>query len=437
MYTPKTHLFRGMFDSIKSPRTFAVGAFMVLVGLTSATAQPVAAEPAPAGWVITPSGQLRDRLVLDSGRDFLDRTGPAHRRYVTQRARMGVQGQHDSGLTVKVVAQDVRIWGEESDPTAFVAKGLDFYEAYAGIPITKDLSVTLGRQGLSWDNERLMGKLDWAQRARAFDALRLDYQYDSLQVQAFAAHLGNDSAQAEADGHAADAPGTERVLGGAHLAWQVATDWKLAAVYLYRSSEALQEDRHTAGAFMSGKAVDGAVAVMGEAYGQFGDIANRPISAWMGALRFTFKAPVVAGPGVTLFGEALSGDRTKQGAFDTLYGTNHKFYGEMDLFLDIPKHTALHGLVDAGAGVFASPTAWLTTSVDYHLLRTLREHIASANSELGHEVDVKATAVVHKNLSVQAVYGLFLPGGALRGIRGLVASPATEQMLFVTVDANF
>lgn len=425
---------------LQRPVALAAITFCSLACLASSPAPAEAADAPPAvvsSWVVTPSGQVRQRLVLDSGRDFLDRTGPAHRRYITQRARMAVQAQLDSGLTVKIVGQDVRVWGEEADPTAFAGKGLDYYEAYAAIPLAKDTAVTLGRQGLSWDNERLVGKLDWAQRARTFDALRLDYKQDTLQWQAFAAHLGNDTAQAEADGHVAAPAGTEKVLGGVHLAWQASQDWKLAALYLYRSNEALQEDRHTAGVFAQGKGAGGALAVMGEAYSQFGDLANKPISAWLGALRVTYKAPVTAAPGVTLFGEALSGDRTKLGAFDTLYGTNHKFYGEMDFFLDIPKHTALHGLVDAGAGVFASPAAWLTTSVDFHLLRTVSDHIATHSAELGQEIDVKATAVVHKNLSVQAVYGLFRPGDALQGIRGLAAAPAPEQMLFVTVDATF
>lgn len=406
-----------------------------LIALGAAPQLALAAEPAPSSWVITPAGQLRDRLFLDSARDFNDFSGPAHRRYVTQRARMSLQGQHTSGMTLKLTAQDVRIWGEEADPTSYVGKGVDFYEAYVSIPLGHEATVTLGRQGLSWDGERLMGKLDWAQRGRAFDALRLDHKHGALDLQAFVAHLGNDSAQQDADGHVTNLPGSEKVLAGAHLGWTLSPKAKAAAVYVYRSNEALGEDRHTAGLFGTGQV--GPLTLTGEGYAQLGDVANKSISAWMAAGRLAYKSSLPGALGAGVFGEALSGDRTKEGAFDTLYGTNHKFYGEMDFFLDIPKHTAQHGLVDAGAFLTAVPAAWLTCNLDWHLMRTYRAHVASDSSDLGQEVDVKATATIHKNLSVQALFGVFLPGDALKGIRGLKTDAATEQMLFVTVDATF
>jgi hypothetical protein len=96
-------------------------------------------------------------------------------------------------------------------------------------------------------------------------------------------------------------------------------------------------------------------------------------------------------------------------------------------------------LVDAGASLSALPSPWLTCNLDWHLMRTYRAHVtpSSTSSELGQEIDVKATAAIHKNLSVQALFGVFLPGEALKGIRGLKTDAATEQMLFVTVDATF
>lgn len=423
-------------NSLNAHGTLAGLAAVTLACVAAAAAPtPVAAAEPLQSWLVTPAGQLRDRLFLDSGRDFSDFSGPAHRRYVTQRARMSLQAQHATGMTVKVTAQDVRVWGEEADPTAFVGKGVDFYEAYVGVPLGHELTVTLGRQGLGWDGERLMGKLDWAQRGRAFDALRLDHKHGAVDVQAFVAHLGNDSAQQDADGHVTNLPGSEKVLVGAHLGWTLSPKAKASAVYIYRSNEQLGEDRHTAGLYATGQA--GPLTLTGEGYAQRGDLAHKSISTWMAAGRAAYKSGLPGALGAGVFGEVLSGDRSKEGAFDTLYGTNHKFYGEMDFFLDIPKHTALHGLVDAGAFLTAVPATWLTCNLDWHLMRTYRAHVASSSSELGQEVDVKATASVHKNLSVQALFGVFLPGDALQGIRGLKTDAATEQMLFVTVDATF
>jgi len=39
-------------------------------------------------------------------------------------------------------------------------------------------------------------------------------------------------------------------------------------------------------------------------------------------------------------------DETKYKVFNTLYATNHKFYGFMDYFLNLPVHTYGKGLMD-------------------------------------------------------------------------------------------
>lgn len=134
----------------------------------------------------------------------------------------------------------------------------------------------------------------------------------------------------------------------------------------------------------------------------------------------------------------MSGDRKPTGAFDTLYGTNHRYYGEMDLFLDIPKHTKLHGLVDAGAGVGALVATGLTAGAELHWFTSMRPDLATDSSALGEEVDVKLTWAVKKGLWLQALYGVFAPGEAIRALRvpATTGTLALEQMLFVTVDAT-
>ena len=393
----------------------------------------------PASVVVTPTAQVRQRLVVDSARDFASRTGAAHRRYVTQRARAGVRAEHNSGVRLQVTLQDVRAWGEEADPTSFSAAGIGIYEGYGQVDLPSGMTLTLGRQGLSWDDERLIGKLDWAQRARAFDAVRLDGHHDQLQWQVFGAWLTTDNAQAEADAHAATiATGTEKVLTAGRMTWQPNPEWKLTGVYLFRWAEALKEKRHTAGGHLAGKLADGQLALTAEGYGQFGQLGGKDLLAWMGAARLRAEGKSKYKPAGWVWGEALSGDRKPTGAFDTLYGTNHRYYGEMDLFLDIPKHTKLHGLVDAGAGVGALVATGLTAGAELHWFTSMRPDLATDSSALGEEVDVKLTWAVKKGLWLQALYGVFAPGEAIRALRvpATTGTLALEQMLFVTVDAT-
>lgn len=411
----------------------------LLVGAAAAGWTGTAQATEGPSLVVTPSAQVRQRGVLDSGRDFAERTGAAHRRYVTQRARLGLRVAHGTGVRMQVTLQDVRAWGEEADPTSYAAAGFGLYEGYGQVDLAGQVTLTAGRQGLSWDEERLIGKLDWAQRARAFNAVRLDGQYGQLQWQAFGTLLTADNAQAEADAHANTiATGTERVMGAGRLAFAPNNDWKLAAMYLLRWSEAQREKRHTAGAFVAGKLASGALGVQAEGYGQFGALGGETLQAWMAAARVKAQGSGKAKPAAWVWGEALSGNRKASGAFDTLYGTNHRYYGEMDFFLDIPKHTKNHGLVDAGAGGSAQLTDGLTAGAEWHWFHSARPDLKTKSTDLGHEIDVKATYAVRKGLWLQAVYGVFLTGDAMRNLRApTVSGPLqVEQMLFVTVDAT-
>lgn len=414
------------------------GTSLVLAALGLGNAANASAADAPSV-VVKPSAQVRQRGVLDSGRDFAERTGAAHRRYVTQRARLGLHVAHSSGVRMQVTLQDVRAWGEEADPTTYTALGFGMYEGYGQVDLAGHVTLTVGRQGLSWDEERLIGKLDWAQRARSFNAVRLDGQHGNLQWQAFGTMLTADNAQAEADAHANTiATGTEKVMGAGRLAWTPNNDWKVAAMYLLRWSEAQREKRHTAGAFLTGKLADGALGVQAEGYTQLGELGGETLQAWMAAARVKAQGSGKAKPAAWVWGEALSGNRKASGAFDTLYGTNHRYYGEMDFFLDIPKHTKNHGLVDAGAGGSALVAEGLTAGAEWHWFHSYRPDLKTKSSELGHEIDVKATYAVRKGLWLQAVYGVFMTGDAMRNLRApTVSGPLqVEQMLFLTVDAT-
>jgi len=126
---------------------------------------------------------------------------------------------------------------------------------------------------------------------------------------------------------------------------------------------------------------------------------------------------------------------TPQGTFDTLYATNHKFYGELDLFLSIPGHTANLGLVDVGAGLAAAPAPWLKASLDYHDFRAV-EADGAGEKRFGAELDAKLAFTGIERLSVAVLYGVFLPDRAIRMPRRLAADAhlAREHWVFVTVD---
>ena len=88
------------------------------------------------------------------------------------------------------------------------------------------------------------------------------------------------------------------------------------------------------------------------------------MSAPLGALKQGYTVDGASrSPGVSVGVEYLSGDDDPTDGtykvFDTLYATNHKFYGFMDYFLNIPVHTFGLGLRDVHARSPSSRTATL------------------------------------------------------------------------------
>lgn len=113
---------------------------------------------------------LRSRAELDNGARTLISKDKSAETTVASRARFGINYYYKN-LEVYISAQDVRTWGET---TSNASKNQNFIlnEAWANYQFSDKFAVKLGRQILSYDNERLIGTLDWAMQGRSFDALK-------------------------------------------------------------------------------------------------------------------------------------------------------------------------------------------------------------------------------------------------------------------------
>ncbi len=200
--------------------------------------------------------------------------------------------------------------------------------------------------------------------------------------------------------------------------------------------------RHTAGVNATGS-IDG-FAYTAEFYYQFGKIedparGDQKVSTFMAALNAGYTADLPMKPGIAAWGEILEGDGTPEGTFDTLYATNHKFYGEADYFINIPVNTANLGLMDIGGRLSASFSKTLKANVDVHHLRSTESDPAGENV-FGNEVDAKLQWAAMEHLTLRGLYGLFLPGEAMR--TASAKAPATgdlsaEHFAYLELDTRF
>lgn len=143
---------------------------------------------------LTIGAQLRTRAEL---RDGQGNPQPLHAPaafFISQRARISTSFKAPR-LQLGLSIQDVRVWGQDASTmnrtTTADNNGLMIHEAWAAVALTdtahtpSQLWLQVGRQELRYDDERLLGNLDWLQQARRHDALLLKFSRRS-----WTTHLG-------------------------------------------------------------------------------------------------------------------------------------------------------------------------------------------------------------------------------------------------------
>jgi hypothetical protein len=408
--------------------------FLVFISLNPALAEerPAPAEPvlktrlAGGKVVVWVAGQLRDRFEFIGKKDFNTETDDE---FISQRARIGIGAGLD-WLKVFVQLQDVRLWGEEADTLAdYAADGFDVHQAWAELRLAQGLFVQVGRMELPYDNHRLMGNVNWTQQGRSFDGARLKFEHKMVQAQMFYSKV------AEMEALSSGVGGDRDLVG----LWARMTRFKFfkpSIIYLFDTDLDTDRFRHTFGAHITGsyKGLNYTV----EAYGQLGEESDLNLRAFLAAVRAGYTAPVRTNPSITGWAEIVSGDNdlndSTRKSFHTMFATNHKFYGFMDLFLNLPLHTGGRGLVDAGARFKIKPFKGFSFWVDYHAFQLMyRDDLGDL--ALGHEIDVTARYVFRKYVQLQVGYSAFIPQAAMNHLKNQFDDP--EHWAYVQTNVMF
>lgn len=303
---------------------------------------------------------------------------------------------------------------------------IDLSDVVGVTPVT----LRAGRQEIRLGNERLVGAVGWSNTGRAFDAFRVlagagpDRWRLSLlgAVVRARARLSAPGLDPRRNGD----DGSDHLFSGAYLELPAAD---LFVLYDRNADEAGFDgaDRGTAGGRISGDAPGGLRYDAEGAY-QWGTRrasgpvdAPQTIGAWFLGARLASSVPLPRVRSARVGVDWLSGDDDVSddtyGAFSTLYATNHKFYGLMDLFLNPAAQTHGRGLVDGILGLELNPSDNLT--VDAALHGFWYAEPLDAARRVGWELDLTLPYELDDGVSVQTGYSLFRTGdGAPRADLG-------------------
>lgn len=368
--------------------------------------------------------QLRPRAEYRNGSLFPRSQGDLPARFITNRARLSL-GYERSQLEMRLSAQHVGVWGQ--DPQIDRNGRFILNEAWAKLRFGHGLFAKLGRQPLSYDDERILGALDWNMAGRYHDALKLGYESPQDLLHLILAFNQNDE---RVIGGTYYKPGAQpyksmQTLWYAHTSEQFRVSALAMNIGLEGGTEARAETRYqqTFGVNL-GLRPDRVWDLSGAFYYQTGrTAADVSISAWMAALRANIHA--TEDLSFQLGSDYLSGDDRGSAdfeAFNPLYGTHHKFYGAMDYFYASPFANRLNpGLWDNYAGLDVAVTPRLNLGATGHyfsITSDLPSRTGSLSKGLGTEVDLQLSWKLMKDVNLMAGYSFMFGTETMDYVKG-------------------
>jgi len=394
-------------------------------------------------------GQARARFEAKSGFavpgvtgavDFSEATPDNN--YWLLREKFHVGWKPTSWVNLFAEGRDSSSWNDQRTPEP-EEDSIDLHQAFIALGNTKEFPVSakIGRQELSYGDERLVGAFDWNNIGRVFDAAKLRFENDTFWVDAFAGRvvLANDGEFNVANDY--------DWFSGVYASTRTLIPKQETQIYFLARNTGPQSPTATTGIPQAGGPGARDIYTPGlrfkslpdqfagwdydaELAGQFGRFVATGKSLDHGA----FAAHVAGGyswkdawgkPRLGLEYNFASGDNNptdgKHGTFENLFPTNHKFYG----FMDFVSWQNIH---NARLTASAKPAKGLTLTADYHLFwladtadsfygaagaprNTGGYGLKPANdSFVGSELDLIATYAIKTYATAQIGYGHFFVG---------------------------
>lgn len=418
----------GKITGVSFSKSLILGITLLVLGQNQAKAQ------------LTVTGQLRERTEVRGGQGTLLKESDKGGLFTSQRTRLNL-GYTGYRYKIFTSLQDVRVFGQDrstiNKTTVDVNDGILLHEAWAEIMLIdttstiQNMSLKIGRQEISYDDQKVLGGLDWLQQGRRHDAIIFKYANKGWVFDAGVAFNQNKENQSGTifdptltsypAGYSAGTNG----IGALYKSFQYAY---LGRKFFFGNLSFLffKDDfnkvvsgvptqgvfsRNTTGLFYNVNP-SRKLNLTGSVYHQGGhDKDGRSISANLASITSTYQVgrKLFVGPGI----DYLSGTDGKKpitatsdtNTFDPLYGTPHKFWGGMDYFYAASPF-GKQGLLNYFFKVKYNAKDKLTLLMDIHGFEAANDFASGADSYLGTELDLVAKYSMTKIISLEAGYSI-------------------------------
>jgi len=405
--------------------------WITLLGITLLTVSTLAEDKNPENQLIMNlqlrpraeyrNGALNPRLATDEAAAFINNRTRLSMNYLTK------------GLSMHLSVQNAGVWGQEAQVTRNA--NLNVYEAWAQLSSPNGYFLKIGRQVLAYDDERILGALDWNTSGRSHDGLKAGMENNDHKLHLMLAFNQN----------------TESIIGGTYYS-QGAQPYKTMQTiwYQFTGSETFRPSvlfmnlgiekgnstlrqselasMQTLGTFIVSKP-SSTIELSYSAYYQAGKTrTGETISAWMMALQGNYA--LASNMNLTVGSDYLSGEEnannnTNYNAFNPLYGSHHKFYGAMDYFYASAFTGNLNpGLWDSYLGLSYKASKSVSMSAFYHYFAITADLGSGTGINpllkkgLGSEIDLQLDWNVRKDVRLSCGYSTMLGTPSMDRVKG-------------------
>ncbi len=399
----------------------------------------------------TLTGEIRPRFEYRHGFGTPIDTLQKSAQFVQQRTRLNF-GYKSEKVSVGIVVQDIRVWGNQAQLNTYDVNTYGIHEGWAEYNFNKKISMKLGRQELNYDDQRILGAVDWAQQARSHDAFLLKFTDTT-----FAAHFGVAYNQDNISSVAtASTLGTYKEMQYLWLNKQIKSlNISLLALNVGKQSPvSVNSTRYitTAGTRIEYKTKPLFAGLnfyyqMGDEMGAYSSKnAPRKVNAMNVAFdaAYTLKEKFTFGLGYEYLSGQSQTDTTTaykdvNHAFNPVFGTNHKFNGYMDYYY-VGNHLNNVGLQDVIIRFKYKAEKW-NVGLDFHHFLTAADvldtkelsktgNYTAKDASLGNEIDLTFNYKLKGGVNLTAGYSHYLTSetlGFVKGIKDYKGDGRTDQ----------
>lgn len=450
----------------KLSKTILLGVAITCLGKFEAKAQ------------FTFTGQLRDRVEMRAGQGTLQQEGDKAALFTSQRTRLSA-GYTGYRFKIYTSLQDVRVWGQDASSinrtTTEANNGILLHEAWAEISLVdtlstiQNLSVKAGRQEISYDDQKVLGSLDWLQQGRRHDAIILKYANKGWIADigvAFNQNKELNTGTIYNGTNPAYGAGTNGI-GTMYKSFQYAYIGKKFFFgdlsFLFFKDDFNKYTMATSGTPAVTTKVNGegtwnrnttgiyfninptrTLNLTGSFYNQSSHNKDgKALNANMASITSTLQIgrKLFIGPGV----DYLSGDdgtkatSTEDNRFDPLYGTPHKFWGSMDYFY-AANGFGKQGLLNYFFKIKYNAKDNLSFFLDVHGFESANKLSNGSggelNSYLGTELDLTVKYNLTKIINIEAGYSIMKATNSMASaaVKNVANPDLTPQFAYVMLN---